>query len=107
MRSLLIFAIVSSFSISGCTADKPPVKTSATSKTTCFKVEGMTCATCSTTLKASVNKLKGILSVEASSDEGSAKVSYEPSQVDSKAIKGKIDSVGYKATERACAGNKG
>ena len=108
MRSLVIFLVFSSFSIAGCTAGKSPspVKSSASSKTACFKVEGMTCVTCSTTLKASVNKLEGILNVEASSDEGSAKVSYEPSLVDSKAIKGKINSVGYKATERICSEKK-
>jgi len=103
MRSLLFFIVASLFSITACTSDKATAKKSETEKVACFKVEGMTCATCSTTLKASVRKLKGINNVEASSDKGSAEVSYEPSIVNASAIKGSIDSVGYKATERACS----
>jgi len=70
----------------------------------CFHVEGMTCAACSLTLKTSVQKLKGIESVEASVEERFAKVVYDPRLTTLDAIKSKIDSVGYKATVKTQCG---
>lgn len=103
MRPMLFFIVSLSLSVTSCTSDKATAKKSETEKVACFKVEGMTCVTCSAALKASVRKLKGINNVEASSDKGSAEVSYEPSIVNTSAIRGSIDSTGYKATERACS----
>lgn len=70
----------------------------------CFHVEGMTCAACSLTLKISVQKLKGIESVETSVEERFAKVVYDPRLTTLEEIKSKIDSVGYKATVKTQCG---
>lgn len=107
MRYLTFLLLGSTLALTACKKGKTAAVKTATSKIACFKVVGMTCATCSTTLKASVKKLNGINSVSASSDEGSAEVSYEPSKVSSKTIQKNINSVGYKATERACQESKG
>lgn len=105
---ILIFTLLSSILfVASCKSEKENVVKTATSKVACFKVEGMTCATCSTTIKVSVKKLKGIISVNAFSDDGSAVVSFDSAVVDAKAIKSNIDSVGYKATERACQKSEG
>lgn len=72
------------------------------SKTACFAVEGMTCAACSVTLKAAVNKLKGIATVKASVEDNSATVDYDSKSTNSDEIKKAIDSTGYKATAKQC-----
>ncbi len=69
----------------------------------CFAIEGMTCATCSLTLKAAVNKLDGIAKVEASVDEKSAQVEFDPTKTNKKAIGKKIDSVGYTSKLKQCS----
>lgn len=96
MKTLSLFFLVSVMSLSVFSAEE------LTSKTACFKVEGMTCTTCSTTLKISIKKLKGIIKIKASADKGSAKVNYDPAVVDANTIKKNIISVGYKAIEITC-----
>lgn len=76
------------------------------SKHVCYEVEGMTCATCSLTLRTAVKQLDGISSVSASVAKKHAQVDYDPDKTDSKTILNKINSVGYKATEKSCP-NKG
>ncbi len=68
----------------------------------CFNVEGMTCAACTVTLKASVKKLGGIKEVSASADQGKATVTFDPAKTKVNDIKEKIDAVGYKATIQEC-----
>jgi mercuric ion binding protein len=68
----------------------------------CYHVDGMTCAACSVTLKAAVNKLRGIKSVKASVEEKSASIEFDPKQTSSDEIKKAIDSTGYQATENQC-----
>jgi len=76
------------------------------SKRVCYEVEGMTCATCSLTLRTAVKKLDGIALVTASVAKKHAQVDYDPDKTDSSKILKKINSVGYKATEKSCP-NKG
>ncbi|MBY0517530.1 MAG: cation transporter [Bacteriovoracaceae bacterium] len=71
-------------------------------KQACFKINGMSCATCSITTKAAIKKLAGIKEVLVSFEEKSAVVDYDSSLVSSKEIKSKIDSVGYEASETSC-----
>ena len=73
----------------------------------CFGVEGMTCATCSLTLKAGVKKLKGIASVEASVEKKDAVVNFDPTKTNAAAIQKKIDSIGYNSTVKKCSKSKG
>ncbi len=68
----------------------------------CFNVKGMTCATCSLTLKAAVKKLKGIENISASVDQAEATVSYDQSKTTKNEILGQINSTGYEATEKQC-----
>ena len=68
----------------------------------CFDVKGMTCATCSLTLKAAVKKLEGIENVSASVDKEEATVSYDQSKTTKSKILNQINSTGYKASEKQC-----
>ncbi|MGE0525604.1 MAG: heavy-metal-associated domain-containing protein [Bdellovibrionales bacterium] len=68
----------------------------------CFAVQGMTCATCSLTLKSAVKKLKGITNVDASLERKNATVEFDPEETSAAAIKKAIDDVGYKATVEDC-----
>lgn len=68
----------------------------------CFNVEGMTCAACTVTTKVAIKKLEGIKDIDVSLENKSAIVNYDDGKTDPLKIKGKIDSVGYKATQRQC-----
>ena len=73
-----------------------------TGKQACFKIKGMSCATCSITTKAALKKLAGIKEVLVSFEAKSAVVDYDSSLVSTKEIKSEIDSVGYEASETSC-----
>jgi len=68
----------------------------------CFHVEGMTCATCSLTLKTSVKKLDGVKSVKASVEKKSAEVIFDPNTLSVAKIQKQINSVGYEAKPSKC-----
>ena len=68
----------------------------------CFNVEGMTCAACTVTTKAAIKKLDGIESIKVSLEEKKAEVQFNDTKTNSNAIKKKIDSIGYKATQLQC-----
>lgn len=72
-------------------------------KKACYKVEGMTCRTCSLTLKTAINKLDGIIKVDASVNENSAMVEYNPQKTTIEAIGKKIDSAGYRSQVTECS----
>lgn len=74
----------------------------AETKTACFKVEGMTCAACSLTLKAAVMKIDGIISVSASPKEHQAVVEFHRDKTNTEAIQNQINSTGYQASVREC-----
>ena len=68
----------------------------------CFDVQGMTCATCSLTLKSAVKKLKGIANVNVSVEQKKAVVAFDSKETSVEEIKKVIDDVGYKATAQEC-----
>lgn len=68
----------------------------------CFKVEGMTCAACTVTTKAAINKLEGIANVKVSFEEKKAEVKFDDTKTKPDEILKKIISIGYKATPLAC-----
>jgi len=68
----------------------------------CFNVEGMTCAACTVTTKAAIKKLDGIESIKVSLEEKKAEVQFNDTKTNPNAIKKKIDSIGYKATQLQC-----
>ena len=99
MKKLLIGIALVGFSSLGHSAEKEGKA--------CFHVEGMTCVTCTLTLKTAVKKLNGIKSVDASVENKSAIVSFDPKQTTKKQIKEKINLTGYKASSKSCEENKG
>ena len=58
-------------------------------------IEGMTCTGCEETVKAGINKLDGIKSVEAHFTNGNALVEYYEVKTDTTAIKEAITGSGY------------
>ena len=86
--STMLFLLTSTVSIAGSKS--------------CFNVEGMTCATCSLTLKAAIKKLEGIKNISASVDKAEAIVSYDQTKTTKIEILNQINSTGYKATEKKC-----
>ena len=74
----------------------------ADTQKSCFNVEGMTCAACTVTTKAAIKKLDGIESIKVSLEEKKAEVQFNDTKTNSNAIKKKIDSIGYKATQLQC-----
>lgn len=65
--------------------------------TTVFRVEGMTCGGCETGVKIAVKKLDGVASVDASYEEGTATVTYDPEKVTPGEIVAGIENLGYDA----------
>jgi len=60
-----------------------------------LNVEGMTCEGCENAIKAGVESLDGIASVESSFEEGWTKVKYDKATTSVDAIEGKITDTGY------------
>ena len=60
-----------------------------------LKVEGMTCTGCENAVKAGVETLDGIASVESSFEEGWTKVKYDKNATSQSDIEGKITDTGY------------
>lgn len=80
---------------------------SAYAEQACYDVEGMTCVTCTLTLKTAVKRLKGVQDVKASVEKKNAVVQYDTKQTSPDAVKTAIDNVGYKATVRECKKTEG
>lgn len=60
-----------------------------------LEVEGMTCDGCENAIKAGVEGLEGIASVESSHEEGWTEVKYDPATTNPEAIGAKIEETGY------------
>ena len=60
-----------------------------------LNVDGMTCTGCENAIKAGVESLEGISSVESSFEEGWTKVKYDMSLTSVEDIEGKITDTGY------------
>jgi len=60
-----------------------------------LNVEGMTCDGCENAIKAGVESLDGIASVESSHEEGWTKVKYDKALTSAEDIEGKITDTGY------------
>lgn len=61
-----------------------------------FDVKGMTCNGCASHVETEVNKLSGIVKVEASYEEATAKVEFDQTKVSLAQIEGAINGTGYK-----------
>jgi len=60
-----------------------------------LNVDGMTCEGCENAIKAGVETLDGIASVESSFEEGWTKVKYDKGSTSVEDIEGKITDTGY------------
>jgi copper chaperone CopZ len=60
-----------------------------------LNVDGMTCTGCENAIKAGVENLEGIESVESSFEEGWTRVKYDASRTSLADIEGKITETGY------------
>ena len=60
-----------------------------------INVDGMTCEGCENAIKAGVESLDGIASVESSHEEGWTKVKYDKAVTSAADIEGKITDTGY------------
>lgn len=65
--------------------------------TSTFEIEGMTCGGCELGVKMKVKKLDGVESVEASYEDGQAKVVHDPRTVTPDDIIAAIEDLGYTA----------
>jgi copper ion binding protein len=65
-------------------------------QTTTFEIKGMTCNGCASHVENDVNKLNGIVEVDASYEDADATVRYDKSKVSSEEIKAAINDTGYK-----------
>lgn len=65
-------------------------------QTVTFDVEGMTCNGCASHVETEVNKLSGIVKVEASYEEATAKVEFDQTKVSLAQIEEAINGTGYK-----------
>lgn len=69
-------------------------------QTVTFNVKGMTCSGCASHVENDVNKLQGIISVDASYEEGTAKVEFDQSKVSLDQIEKAINGTGYEVVGR-------
>lgn len=65
--------------------------------TSVFRVEGMTCGGCEVGVKMRVGKLDGVTAVDASYEDGTATVTYDPEKVTPEVIVDAIETLGYQA----------
>lgn len=87
----------------GCKKDSPAPEgraeaTQAAVKEVVFRVEGMTCASCNVTVKVAAEKVRGVRSARADSEQGRAWVTFDPAQTNPDQIASAISETGYKAT---------
>lgn len=72
----------------------------AQTTTSTFDVEGMTCGGCEAGVKLKVKRLDGVAAVDASYDDGTAVVTYDPEKVTPEQIIAAIEELGYDAELR-------
>lgn len=70
----------------------------ATLKTATLSVEGMTCASCTVTVRMSVKKLDGVKEATVQLDEKRARIQYDPAHVTPQQLADAVTRAGYGAT---------
>jgi len=63
-----------------------------------FKISGMDCSACEEEVKHEVNKLNGIVKVDASYEKGNAQIQFDNSKTNITEIEKAINSTGYTVT---------
>jgi copper chaperone CopZ len=64
-----------------------------------FKVEGMTCASCETTIRLALERTPGVRRADVSYVRGAATVEYDSNQTTPAELREAINKTGYKVTE--------
>ena len=75
--------------------DKGIVSDGKATRRETFKVSGMTCAGCETTIRVALEKTPGVRSAQVSYDQGEAVVDYDPNLTDKEQITAAINETGY------------
>jgi copper chaperone CopZ len=82
-------------------AERPVVSQTAPSEASpsraTFKVTGMTCASCETTIRLALERTPGVRGTEVSFVRGEAVVEYDPGAVTPEKLRDAINETGYKA----------
>ncbi len=68
-----------------------------------FKVEGMHCTGCASTIQLLLQRKTGVRRVSATFEAGEAKVLYDPATVSEDDIAAAIEKAGYRVTSRSAA----
>ena len=76
-----------------------PLKPAAGMKTATFRVEGMTCVSCETTIRLALERAPGVSRAEVSYDRGEAVVKYDPEKTTPDRLRDAINSTGYTVKE--------
>ncbi|MBI3185952.1 MAG: heavy-metal-associated domain-containing protein [Myxococcales bacterium] len=80
-------------------AEAAPAKEAAAGiKTATLSVEGMTCASCTVTVRMSLKKLDGVKEATVKLDERRAIVQYDPAKLTPQQMADAVTKAGYKAT---------
>ncbi|MBS3025290.1 heavy-metal-associated domain-containing protein [Acidiphilium multivorum] len=69
-------------------------------KNTIFKIEGLRCDGCASTVKALVEKEPGVKAAAASFKDGEARILYDPETVTEDRLAAIIERPGYRVTAR-------
>lgn len=75
-------------------------------KTIKLDVSGMTCEGCENTIESALNKVDGVVSVEASHINAIATISFDSTKLEQVTIAQKINETGYKVLQTTADGNK-
>lgn len=65
------------------------------SERTTIRVDGMTCGGCENSVKSALERLDGVQVLEASHQEGTVEVLFDPERVDRMALADAVEEAGY------------
>ncbi len=68
-------------------------------KTVGLKIDGMTCGSCVDKVQTSLKKVEGVKEAEVTLATHTAKVVYDPSKTNEKALEGSVSTAGFKVSE--------
>lgn len=104
MKKLVTFALVAGTAYvaslaCGCDTTGPSAEVmAAATQTATLDVQGMTCASCSVTVRTAVRRLDGIGNVEVDVAAGTATVAFDPGKTTAAEIAQAITGSGYTAS---------
>ena len=106
MMKKIMMMLFAALLLAGCNSATEKKDATATDQATAaelvevvINVDGMTCDGCENAIKAGVESLDGIASVESSFEEGWTKVKYDKAVTSVEDIEGKITDTGYTVKE--------